>query len=75
MCAKISASEPQVPVKLKGNYEGNTIQYLWKRGKKIRGKTLRKIGWQSEMEGMPRETRKQSNLEKAVFGIKSYTFS
>lgn len=44
MTAKILVSEPQVPVKLKGKYEGNTMEYLWKREKKIRGET-RKIGW------------------------------
>lgn len=45
------------------------------RGKKIRGKALRNKGWQNYMEGMPGETRKWSNQKKAMFGIRSHTFS
>lgn len=33
-------------------------------------KKLRKIGWQNEMEGMPRETRKQYNLKKLYLEFK-----
>lgn len=42
MTAKISASEPQIHVKLKGKYEGNTMEYLWKRGNINKQKNIKK---------------------------------
>lgn len=62
MTANISASEPQIPAELKGKYERNTMEYLWKMGKKIRGETLRKTQWQNNIEGMPRKKKNWSTI-------------